>query len=324
MDSGQKIAPLFSVIIPLYNKADTIARTVRSVVAQTFNDWELIVVNDGSTDDSLSVAKQLSKDIPMRIIDKPNGGVSSARNAGAEVAVGRYIALIDGDDIWFPNHLALLADAIEKYPDVRFFGTGYERDAGKYLYYTIPWGCCHVRDVYSTFRYGQPIHTSTVAINRLLWLEIGGFDSRYSFYEDFEFFFRLGLHTKCCIVRKVSGRYMDDALMQATKKYRGITRMTRPHLAFIDDQIRNLRANPAMVSFAVTQFRLLLYGSCCAEDIDKISELIEEFPYVARKATMRCMRNGHFNWGYKMRQLLFTLNYKMRCHLITWRKHKNA
>ena len=98
----------FSVVIPLYNKADTIERAIRSVYDQTYHDFELIVVNDGSTDDSRSIVETLSREFPLRLVDKPNGGVSSARNAGAQVARGEYIALLDGDDIWDSNHLSCL------------------------------------------------------------------------------------------------------------------------------------------------------------------------------------------------------------------------
>ena len=111
----KKMSLLFSVVIPLYNKADTIERTLRSVQAQKCRDFELIIVNDGSTDNSLEVVRALSNEIPLQIIDKPNGGVSSARNAGASAAKGRFIALLDGDDVWFPDHLERLKKAVS-YP----------------------------------------------------------------------------------------------------------------------------------------------------------------------------------------------------------------
>ena len=321
MGCEQRTQPLFSVVIPLYNKADTIARTVRSVATQTFKDWELIVVNDGSTDDSLSVAKRLSKDIPMRIIDKSNGGVSSARNEGARVAAGQYIALLDGDDIWFPNHLALLAKAIAKHPEVKFFGTGYERVLKNYVYYTIPWGGCCVKDVYLAFRYGQPIHTSTVAIDRLLWLSLGGFDPRFSFYEDYEFFFRLGMHTKCCVIRNISGQYMDDASVQATKIKRCVSRMTRPHLALVDEMLGKGVATAEMLSFAATQFGLLVYNYSLNGDCDGIRRLMKDFPHIANRHTAT-----RFNWsaqslGYRFYINVFVAIYKFRCHLINWRKN---
>lgn len=305
---------LFSVVIPLYNKADTIERTIRSVWSQSFKDYELIVVNDGSTDGSLSVAQRLAKECAFKIIDKPNGGVSSARNAGANAAAGRYVALLDGDDIWYPNHLQQLADAIAKHPEVKFFGTGYERISGKYIYYTIPWGGCRVKDVYSAFRYGQPINTSTVAIARDLWMKVGGFDERYSFYEDYEFFFRLGLHTKCCIVRKISGRYMSDANESATKTCRALTTETRPHIKFLDEQIKSRAANYSMVCHAKTLVRLdwalnTLRGIPECDQVLKVA-----FPGIVARFLPNIKCFGRIS------AFMFLNCYKFRNHLIIWKK----
>ncbi len=105
---------MISVIIPLYNKESCILRTMRSVLAQTYSDFELIVVNDGSTDKSFLEAKKLI-DSRIRLIDKENGGVSSARNAGIIAAQSEYIAFIDADDIWLPDHLATISEMIEKH-----------------------------------------------------------------------------------------------------------------------------------------------------------------------------------------------------------------
>ncbi len=322
MDSGQKIAPLFSVIIPLYNKADTIARTVRSVVAQTFNDWELIVVNDGSTDDSLSVAKQLSKDIPMRIIDKPNGGVSSARNAGAEVAVGRYIALLDGDDAWHSCHLRYISEAIDSYPTVGFFGCGYEKHSNNWRYFTIPWGGCRIADVYAIFRFGQPINSSTVAIRRDLWEKVRGFNEQLSFYEDYEFFFRLGLYTKCCVVRKISGIYYDDAKEQATKRHRELSKSTRPQLAFVDERIRDGTASHQMVMFAGTQLGIILCNAYLKNLTPLAKHISDLFPNVVAACPMLGRMGRERRLLTVLYSYLFLAYYKIRCHMIVWRKHE--
>ena len=241
---------LFSVVIPLYNKVDTIERAIRSVWTQSFKDYELIVVNDGSTDGSLDVVKRLSKEAPIVIIDKINSGVSSARNAGANVASGQYIALLDGDDVWYPTHLEVVAGAIRNHPDIRFFGCGYEWVCDKYIYYTIPWGGEEVGDVFDLYRYAQPIHTSSAVIERCLWLRIGGFNERYSYYEDHEFFLRLGSYTKCCVIQKITERYETDATNRATKEGRLISREARPHLVFIDNAIADGRATNSMMKYA--------------------------------------------------------------------------
>ena len=94
----------FSVVIPLYNKGREIARTLGGVAAQTYTPLEVIVVDDGSTDDSARVVEGL--DLPgVRLIRQPNGGVSAARNRGIAEAKGDYIALLDADDYWKPEYL---------------------------------------------------------------------------------------------------------------------------------------------------------------------------------------------------------------------------
>ena len=102
----------FSVVIPLYNKEDSISKTINSVLAQSYENYELLIVNDGSKDRSLDVVKSYV-DPRIRIIDKSNGGVSSARNKGIEQSKNEWIAFLDGDDLWETNHLENLASVIE-------------------------------------------------------------------------------------------------------------------------------------------------------------------------------------------------------------------
>lgn len=308
--------PLFSVVIPLYNKVDTIERAVRSVVAQTCTDWELIIVNDGSTDGSLAVVKHLATEFRIKIIDKPNGGVSSARNAGANAAVGEYIALLDGDDIWYPRHLERMRKSISRYPDIKFFGAGYERITGKCVYFTIPWGGCKVIDVFSMLRYGQPINSSTVVIEKGAWHHIGGFDLRYSFYEDFEFFFRLGMHTKCCVIQKIDSVYTNDAISQATKKRHNFSRIMRPHLALIDTMLSEGGTPSEMRRYARTQVIL----QCSLSNLGLSTVAMEafnlHFPEVSKLVSLnakRMLRVPCISYAY-------IIYYKVRNYLILWRR----
>jgi len=104
--------PAVSVVVPAYNAAWCVRRAVESVLAQTFDDFELIVVDDGSTDDTAHVLAEFGNRI--RVISKPNGGLSSARNAGIAAARGRYVAFLDADDWWLPEkleHQVALMDA---------------------------------------------------------------------------------------------------------------------------------------------------------------------------------------------------------------------
>ena len=101
-----RIEPLVTVVIPLHNHEQTIAEAVGSVLAQTLKDFELIVVNDGSTDGSRSAAQAAAaRDSRVEIIDRPNGGVAAARNAGIQLARGRFVAPLDADDLWHAEKL---------------------------------------------------------------------------------------------------------------------------------------------------------------------------------------------------------------------------
>src|SRR3990172_1926808 len=97
-------APLVSIIIPAWNVSAFIGETVESVLAQTFTDWELIIVNDGSTDSDRLEEVLAPNRNRLTYLVKPNGGAAAARNAGLAVARGEYVAFLDGDDVWLPGY----------------------------------------------------------------------------------------------------------------------------------------------------------------------------------------------------------------------------
>lgn len=125
--------PHFSIVIPLYNKANYIARTLHGVLNQTYTDFEIIIVNDGSTDNSLEVAESF-KDERIRIFSTKNKGVSAARNFGIEKARYNYIAFLDADDIWKNNHLELLNTLLNKFPNCGMYCMAYAKKHSKLTY----------------------------------------------------------------------------------------------------------------------------------------------------------------------------------------------
>ena len=119
----------FSVVIPLYNKEHYIEATIRSVLDQTCQDFEVLVVDDGSKDNSLALARKFESD-RVHIIPQENQGVSVARNTGIRNARGEFICFLDADDEWRPDYLATIDDLTVKYPESAIFVTAYAVNMG--------------------------------------------------------------------------------------------------------------------------------------------------------------------------------------------------
>ena len=124
MPEMQSSFALFSIILPFFNSEEYIGVALNSVVAQTFADWELIAVNDGSTDRSLSIVQSM-KEPRIRVITKPNGGYATAVRKGLDVALGKYVLFLGSDDLLFPDTLLRLAKEIKQQqePDILAFNT---------------------------------------------------------------------------------------------------------------------------------------------------------------------------------------------------------
>ena len=189
---------MISIVIPLYNKAKSITTTLQSVLDQTYTDWELIVVDDGSTDNSLNVVKEFVGQIDNRWIDdrltlihKENGGVSSARNRGIKEAKGEYVAFLDGDDLWETDYLEAMARLINDYPNASLYGLGFgwvqngvrEHKFGDDYQGIVP------NDWTWLMRYW----TSTCCAPKKAILEVGLFNESLSHGEDLDMWWRLML-----------------------------------------------------------------------------------------------------------------------------------
>ncbi len=118
-------APAISIVMPLYNKAGQVLRTIASVRAQTLSDWELVVVDDGSTDGGPALVRDLP-DARIRVVSQANAGVSAARNRGIALARADLVAFLDADDLWFPGFLAAIVALKADFPQGGWFATGYE------------------------------------------------------------------------------------------------------------------------------------------------------------------------------------------------------
>src|SRR5574344_1659635 len=115
---------MFSIVIPLYNKAKSIAATIQSILGQSFADFELIIVDDGSTDDSVQVVNRFTEK-RIRLIQKKNGGVCSARNVGILHAEYDFIGLMGGDDYWDRDYLLEQQRLIIEFPEAVMWGINF-------------------------------------------------------------------------------------------------------------------------------------------------------------------------------------------------------
>lgn len=169
----------FSVVIPLYNKGSHIADTLDRVLAQSFTDFEVIVVDDGSTDGGADTARAFGSD-RLRVIEQANAGVSAARNRGIDEARGDYIALLDADDMWTPDHLEKLDALIDAYPGRALYSCAHALIRnGTYHYKKQPDIEPFVADAAGFFdEYSKSfslVNSSTACMPRDLFQKIDGF-----------------------------------------------------------------------------------------------------------------------------------------------------
>lgn len=202
---------MFSVVVPLYNKESSIESTIQSVLDQTFDDFELIVVDDGSTDNSAYVVDKVV-DRRCRVVKKENGGVSSARNAGILAARRDYIVFLDGDDLWSPSHLDALARLIRNFGDsADVFATMIVETK-----FHDSWdglnGAVGDRLIDDYFKQAsKPIRllsSSSFAIRRKIVDTVGYFREDLSYGEDVEFWHRIfKLGYKLAVTNQVTAKY---------------------------------------------------------------------------------------------------------------------
>lgn len=303
---------MISVVIPLYNKEQSITRTLDSVLAQTYTDYEVVIVNDGSTDHSQQVVEEwLNSSIAtqvahqsinssFRLIHQPNSGVSSARNRGIQEAKGEYIAFLDGDDLWAPTYLEELAMLIADYPNAGIYGIN----------------CCHVdgsdipKDIISKasfrgiltdwFARGGAFTGSSTTIRKDVFDVVGMFDSRMTHGEDLDMWWRVLLQYDGAYCDKPLAFYRQDSENRAMHRVMPLEK----HIPFYMDKFADARAADAdFRKFFDTQMVYRLYPYLFTRQYRKQAQcLAKQLDYSQLKWSM------HFRmrcpWLYRLYELL--------------------
>lgn len=232
----------FSIIIPLYNKAPYIRKALESVLAQTYTDYEVIVVDDGSTDDSYAIADKIVREAMgnglwaideetnrqspitnrLMLLKQQNAGVSAARNNGVAQSHGDYIAFLDADDWWEPTFLEKMLQLIEDYPEAGLY-------ASNYIYYKPGKTRVAVNNIETGyFNYpksyykggAMPVTSISVVIPRDVYNEMRGFPLGIKLGEDFLLWAKIALQYPVAFLNEPLAWYNNDVPvnLRATRK----------------------------------------------------------------------------------------------------------
>jgi glycosyltransferase involved in cell wall biosynthesis len=216
-----------SAVIPLYNKERSISRAIKSVLNQTKQIFEIIVINDGSTDNSSKRVSQLSeKSDLIRMIHQENAGVSAARNRGVQEARSDIIAFLDADDEWYPTFIEEIIALSKEFSKGDVFCTSYiiqEINGRKTKPETVlvfePNYRGYIANYLDVIRKVLPFNVSSFVVTKKALNQIGGFPVGVIYGEDVDTFVRLSLHHKIVFVNKVLSIYHRDAENRACDRY---------------------------------------------------------------------------------------------------------
>lgn len=205
--------PFFSIIIPLFNKENFIENTLKSVLNQSFIDFEVLIINDGSTDKSEEKVLEF-KDTRIHYFYKENEGVSAARNFGIEKAKSNYITFIDADDYWYPNFLEEMFKNIRRFPELKVFSAAIEVETSKKIipstYSIVKTADCEIVNYFEASSKETVICTSCAVFHKSVFEKTGNFDIQLKSGEDTDMWIRIGLIYPILFSWKILARYVYD------------------------------------------------------------------------------------------------------------------
>jgi hypothetical protein len=213
--------PTISVLIPLYNKQDYVSRCLASVRAQTCRDYQIVIVDDGSTDDSARLAAEFLSDSDI-LLKQTNAGASAARNKAMAIAEGEILAFLDADDEWQPSHLDDILEVARRLPEAGFFATGYEmRSAAAVVEMTI---AAQEPAYIDYFRFNGSLNmanASNAAIHRKVLPTVEWFPEGEVMGEEADFFNRLSLKWPLAFNPRITAIYHRNVNDSVCRGYEG-------------------------------------------------------------------------------------------------------
>lgn len=216
----------FTVVIPLYNKVESVIKTLESVIEQRFQAAEIIVIDDGSTDGSAELVRQLNI-ANLKLVKQSNQGVSAARNLGVSLASFPYIAFLDADDQWSPFFLSEMCNLITRFPKQEFFASHYQKVIGKGVYVDPKFALKNpspsgsiLDNYFEVASKGDlPFMVSSCVITSNLFEKVGGFPVGEAMGEDQELFSRIALMSQIVFSPLVLLLYHTDTENRACDRH---------------------------------------------------------------------------------------------------------
>lgn len=222
-----------TIVIPLYNKEKSVRATLESVLAQSYTDYEVIVVDDGSTDNSLKVVQELisrleNGDRRLNIVSQANAGVSAARNKGIQEAKSQYVAFLDADDIWDKDYLAEQVKMIHDFPEAKMWSVNFAATSNGEMCHQYNTGLPdgfrgYVKDYFQRQGHESELaHPSSVVIRKEVFDTIGMFDERIKYSEDSDMWFRMNAVYKTAFYDRIMVSYEQEAENRAMNRRRAM------------------------------------------------------------------------------------------------------
>lgn len=244
------IQPLVSIITPIYNGEKYLAKTIDSVLAQSYENFELIIINDGSTDQSKAVVKHYLKDPRIHYFEQKNAGVANARNAGIKIAKGDFIALIDQDDIWLTHKLQHQVDYLLNHPDCALVHSQIQFiDATDEILPTPDWNWVVETSGHSLealFLHNR-IATFTALIRKSALEDVGIFRETFAPSDDWDLWLRIARKYELGFIPDICGYYR----LHENNESKNLQRMQLAEVSVIENFIQEFKGAQQMVSLPV-------------------------------------------------------------------------
>jgi glycosyltransferase involved in cell wall biosynthesis len=212
---------MISVIIPLYNKESTILKTLTSVINQAYKDFEIVIIDDGSTDNSISIINNNFDDHRIKIISQSNQGVSIARNQGVFHSKYELIAFLDADDLWDEKYLDFMVKAYNMFPYVGMYCcAGFVKNADGSILERVDY---EIKNPISRIDFFKNphiyLHTSSTVVKKEVFNQVGGYPEKMIRNQDFALFFSIALVADVAYCNLLLSTYVGGVANQATSSF---------------------------------------------------------------------------------------------------------